>query len=263
MNLLNRILYGQDEKPNKSKKLDEYYIVYDPKTNMHVKSKKEPENKDVYVWIEGYKATNKDMKCMNDFQYELGKEYTYNEEVKLCEKGFHFCKKLEDTFCYQNYQLINNTRYFKVKALVNMSWLERKEEYFIRLEEEGYISNLKRDTKIRDIHKKYVASKIIFTEELQFEDLLPYIKKEYDFINTETEWKLLKAVGCNEYIKQFFMCETKDLNLFGEGFLNYIYYRVKGDYNFAYKVIDYMKMLKEENLSKDMLAYLILTYIKD
>ena len=41
--------------------------------------------------IIGYKAFKYDMRCIM-FQYEVGKTYTMDEnEVKLCESGFHFC----------------------------------------------------------------------------------------------------------------------------------------------------------------------------
>ena len=39
----------------------------------------------------GYKAFNNDMTCMNKFQYEIGKTYTINDEIILCQSGFHFC----------------------------------------------------------------------------------------------------------------------------------------------------------------------------
>jgi hypothetical protein len=41
--------------------------------------------------MKGYKAFNYDWTCMNSFQYLIGKTYQMNEDVKLCEKGFHFC----------------------------------------------------------------------------------------------------------------------------------------------------------------------------
>ena len=39
----------------------------------------------------GYKAFNNDMTCENDFQYEVGKTYTMDDEIELCKSGFHFC----------------------------------------------------------------------------------------------------------------------------------------------------------------------------
>ena len=41
--------------------------------------------------IKSYKAFDKNMRC-RDFQYEVGKEYEMDGEIKCCERGFHACK---------------------------------------------------------------------------------------------------------------------------------------------------------------------------
>ena len=38
----------------------------------------------------GYKGFDKDLKCKG-FQYRVGEIYKLDEEIKICERGFHFC----------------------------------------------------------------------------------------------------------------------------------------------------------------------------
>jgi YD repeat-containing protein len=47
----------------------------------------------------GYKATN-NLKCRNQ-EYKIGKTYT-SDKLKICQHGFHFCEKMEDTLNYYN-----------------------------------------------------------------------------------------------------------------------------------------------------------------
>ena len=46
-----------------------------------------------------YKGFNRDLTC-RDFQYEEGKEYEIDGEVKLCSRGFHACEDPIDCFGY-------------------------------------------------------------------------------------------------------------------------------------------------------------------
>ena len=53
--------------------------------------------------MKAYKATY-NFKCI-DLIYEIGKTYTFQGELSMCERGFHFCKKIDDIF-----QWYNNTK---------------------------------------------------------------------------------------------------------------------------------------------------------
>lgn len=61
--------------------------------------------------MEGYKAFDENLQCRG-FQYEVGKTYTMNEEPKICDHGFHFCKTIKDCYCYYNM----GSRVCKVRA---------------------------------------------------------------------------------------------------------------------------------------------------
>ena len=64
--------------------------------------------------MKGYKAFNSDLTCRG-FQFEIGKEYKHEGEIKPCQSGFHFCKSVAD--CYKFYPMSTDTRICKVEAL--------------------------------------------------------------------------------------------------------------------------------------------------
>lgn len=49
--------------------------------------------------IIAYKGFNKDFKCL-DFQYEVGKTYEMDGNIKCCGRGFHACESPMDVFDY-------------------------------------------------------------------------------------------------------------------------------------------------------------------
>lgn len=113
------------------------------------------EESDEWIWITGYKGTDKDMKCKNDYQYELGKQFNMPEGERIvdCRSGFHLCKNLNDVFRY--YSIGYGQRYFEVTALV------RKKD----VEEYGKADlYMKRD--------KLAAKSIVFTRELSIDEIL-------------------------------------------------------------------------------------------
>lgn len=52
--------------------------------------------------MKGYKAFNKDWTCRG-FQYEVGKKFKYDGEIRMCDSGFHFCTSLADCFTYYSF----------------------------------------------------------------------------------------------------------------------------------------------------------------
>ena len=61
--------------------------------------------------IKSYKGFDKDMQCRN-FQYEVGKEYEMDGEIKCCNRGFHACKSPIEVWDY--YDMLNS-RYAEVE----------------------------------------------------------------------------------------------------------------------------------------------------
>lgn len=56
--------------------------------------------------MKGYKVFNPDWKCRG-FQFEVGKTYELSGEISLCNRGFHFCLRLNDCFNYYNFNSNN------------------------------------------------------------------------------------------------------------------------------------------------------------
>ena len=62
--------------------------------------------------MKGYKGMNADMTCRG-MQFEIGKSYHIDGDIKLCKNGFHFCEKLHNVFgFYDKY----DSRFFEVEA---------------------------------------------------------------------------------------------------------------------------------------------------
>ena len=55
--------------------------------------------------IKSYKGFDKDMQCRG-FQYEVGKEYDMDGEIKCCNRGFHACKSPLEVWRY--YDMLNS-----------------------------------------------------------------------------------------------------------------------------------------------------------
>ena len=66
--------------------------------------------------MKGYKATDATMCCSLDsvkFQYELGKWYEHEGDIRLCSAGFHFCVHPSGPYSYYSEP---GTRIFEVEA---------------------------------------------------------------------------------------------------------------------------------------------------
>ena len=63
--------------------------------------------------IKSYKGFDKDMQCRG-FQYEVGKEYDMDGEIKCCSRGFHACKSPIEVWDY--YDMLNS-RFAEVEQI--------------------------------------------------------------------------------------------------------------------------------------------------
>ena len=84
--------------------------------------------------ITSYKAFDKNMKCRG-FQYEVGKEYEMDGEIKCCNRGFHACKSPIEVWGY--YGMLNSR--------------------FAEVEQSGKIDKEEKSTKVCSSHIKIKA----------------------------------------------------------------------------------------------------------
>ena len=111
--------------------------------------------------IKSYKGFDKDFKC-KDFQYEVGKEYEIEGEIKCCERGFHACESPMEVFDY--YDMLNSR--------------------FAEVEQSGQI-----DKEDDNKSTKICSSRIKIKAELNLEDI----------INIGIEW--LKDITSSSKVK--------------------------------------------------------------
>lgn len=142
---------------------------------------------DEWIWVEGYKGTDKDMRC-RDYQYTLGELHTMPNEadIKECENGFHLCKKLKDVFEY--YDVIDGHKFFKVRALVRKSDYERygeETEEYKKYQESRHHGIFVSHYWGKCWYDKMVARSIIFEEELTVDEILNAYKRGSDELTGE------------------------------------------------------------------------------
>lgn len=152
--------------------------------------------------------------------------------------GFHFCKDLDDVFRYYPFDFHN--RYFKVKALV------KKEEYNDRL------------------FAALAAKEIILYEEVfpEYEDVKQYLKctsnryhEPYQF--TEEDFNGAKEMSKEVYFKNKFISALVKL---GHSHLlsELVVEQCSCDVAYMKHIIDVATALKDEGVSRDMSAYILL-----
>ena len=84
--------------------------------------------------IKSYKGFDKNMQC-REFQYEVGKEYEMDGEIKCCNRGFHACKSPLEVWDY--YDMLNSR--------------------FAEVEQSGNIDEEEKSTKVCSSHIKIKA----------------------------------------------------------------------------------------------------------
>lgn len=64
--------------------------------------------------VRGYKVFNPDWTCRG-FQYEVGKTFEHDGEIKICGSGFHFCMRASD--CFNYYEMDCKNKIAEIEAI--------------------------------------------------------------------------------------------------------------------------------------------------
>ena len=210
-------------------------------------AEEEAKKEEEWIWVEGYKGTNKDMTC-RDYQFELAKQFDMPEGVDIvdCESGFHFCRDLRDVFDY--YAIGAGRRFFRVRALVRKSDYE---EYGVKpVSSRNPYANIFAflNTSVRD---KLAAKSIQFLYELTPDEVFaPLCDHDKELLAWSTENKKLAMEHDVKYVNNIERVNTLVSLGYSETFAQYL--------------IDYDKYEKayavgtQEDLSMDMKVLMIL-----
>ena len=228
------------KKKTAEEKMDVLKTSYEKQQEFMVEPKKSDEK---YIWVEGFKGTQENMCCTvtsygfsvnykrKTEQYELNVPKILEGEPAVSKNGFHFCKDLDSVFRYYPFDFHN--RYFKVKALV------KKEEYN------------------NEFYFNFAAKEIILYEEVK--QYLKCTSKRYHepYQFTKKDFEGVKEIGKERYFKNKFISELVKL---GHSYLlsELVVEQCSCDIAYMKHIIDIATALKEEGISRDMTAYILL-----
>ena len=122
--------------------------------------------------IKSYKGFDKDMQCRG-FQYEVGKEYNMDGEIKCCDRGFHACKSPLEVWDY--YDMLKSR--------------------FAEVEQSGEIDEEEKSTKVCSSHIKIKA-------ELKLADIINIGVEWLKDVTSPSKVKTDGALNDNGYRKK-------------------------------------------------------------
>ena len=147
--------------------------------------------------IKGYKIFNSDWTC-RDKQYKLGETF-HEDEVELCNRGMHFCTKLEDCLDYYDFNISLHVAKVEGYGTVDYSTDDSK----VAVSDLEIIKEitLKDSKQLRKaIHIYYNVPERLLMGTASEEEQLEAVKRNVfsiQFIKNPSEKVKLAAVKCN------------------------------------------------------------------
>lgn len=203
-----------------------------PKDTKDTKDSTKPVEK--WIWVEGYKGTNKDMQGHGNYQFELGKRYDMptDVEIKDCHSGFHLSLNMRDVF--NHYKIGGGNRFFKVKALVREKDLNE------------YGKDTGKRTWFMDVRDKLASQSIEFIRELTIDEIF----QDTEWKDWSEEYKKMAIVGSLNNVQNMIKADELVALGFSMPFAMYIIKNSRFDKAKA--------IASQFDLSMDMKAYLIM-----
>lgn len=226
----------------KKKKSYEYKNTLEQTVEESVKSI--CDEKEDWVWVDGYKGMSLDMTGFNDYQYEIGGVYKIFDcdNIKIGKYGFHFCDSIESIFNRTSYDNTLECRIFKVRGLI-------------------------KESQCND--HVYVAKEIQILEEISDDEY--FSATNFEWINNKEDLKKYKKKTREEVvdsIKRFRINQLIEMgysDTFSCILADKITYVIPSGFcttsisrNCGQDIINKAKAFKDEGLSSDMCAYLLL-----
>ena len=138
--------------------------------------------------MKGYKGFDKNFKCRR-MQYEVGKEFSVDGELVLCENGLHFCEYPLDVFAYYG---PSTSKYAEVEAI-------------------GKVKNENPNHHFTEKDSKMCTNKLKVCTEIGIPDLVTaavkYIKDNIDIKKEQ------KIIGCKDTDDFIVAVNTSDLTI--------------------------------------------------
>ena len=145
--------------------------------------------------MRGYKFMESNMTCLG-FQYEVGKEYSLDGKLVICENGFHFCENPFECLGYYD-NIKGDKRLFLVEALGEVITVRTK----------SITNKIKIVEEIKDIEKFFDENKdnfeVYWSYISEFQILSEeFIEKHSDKVNWEYISKYQKL--SEEFIEKYY-----------------------------------------------------------